>query len=61
MFGTPVPMLQKDAVFHLVWTYAIKAVDDHKKDRCVSNGSTRSGMVHFLDETHANFVDQTSS
>jgi hypothetical protein len=28
MFGTPIPISQEDAVFYLVWTYAIKAVDD---------------------------------
>jgi len=27
MFGTPVSMSKDDAFFHLVWTYAIKAVD----------------------------------
>jgi hypothetical protein len=61
MFGTPVPMLKDDAVFHLVWTYAIKALDNWKKARCVCDGSTRLGMVRILDETYANCVDQTSS
>ena len=61
MFGTPVPMSKEEAVFHLVWTYAIKAVDGRKKARCVCDGSTRSGMVRILDETYANCVDQTSS
>ena len=61
MFGTPVPMSKEDAIFHLVWTYAIKAVDGRKKARCVCDGSTRSGMVRILDETYANCVDQTSS
>ncbi len=61
MFGVPVPMKEKDAVFHLVWTYAIKAVDRRKKARCVCNGSTCSGMVRVLDETYANCVNQTSS
>jgi hypothetical protein len=59
MFGVPVPMKEKDAVFHLVWTYAIKAVDGRKKARCVCNGSM--GMVCVLDETYANCVNQTSS
>ena len=27
MFGVLVPMKEEDAVFHLVWTYAIKAID----------------------------------
>ena len=61
MFGTPVSMSNDDAVFHLVWTYAIQAVDGRKKARCVCDGSTRSGMVRILDETYANCVDQTSS
>jgi hypothetical protein len=54
-------MKEEDAVFHLVWTYAIKAVDGRKKARCVCNGSTHSGMVRVLDETYTNCVDQTSS
>jgi hypothetical protein len=61
MFGTPVEMSEEDAVFHLVWTYAIKAVDGRKKARCVCDGSTRLGMVRILAETYANCVDQTSS
>ncbi len=61
MFGTPVPMSKQDAVFHLVWTYAIKTVDNRKKARCVCNGSTCLGVVCILDETYANCVDQTSS
>jgi hypothetical protein len=61
MFGTLVPMSQEDAIFHLVWTYAIKAVNDHKKARCICDGSTRLGMVCILNETYANCVDQTSS
>jgi hypothetical protein len=31
MFGEPVAVTQEDAVFHLVWTYGIKAVDGRKK------------------------------
>jgi hypothetical protein len=61
MFGTPVAMPQEDAVFHLVWRYAIKALDDRKKVRCVWDGSTCSGMVRILDETYANCINQTSS
>jgi hypothetical protein len=61
MFGEPVAVTQEDAVFHLVWTYAIKAVDGRKKARCVCDGSARSGMVRILAETYANCVDQTSS
>jgi hypothetical protein len=60
-FGTPVPMSEDDAVFHLVWTYAIKVLDDRKKARCVCDGLTRSGMVCVLDKTYANCIDQTSS
>ncbi len=37
MFGTPIPMSKDDAIFHLVWTYAIKALDNRKKARCVCN------------------------
>jgi hypothetical protein len=61
MFGTPVPMSKQDTVFHLVWTYAIKAVDNCKKARCTCDRSTRLGMVCIFDETYANCVDQTSS
>jgi hypothetical protein len=61
MFGTPVPMSEDDAVFHLVWTYAIKVLDDRKKARCVCDGLTRLGMVCILDETYANCINQTSS
>ncbi len=61
MFGVPIPMKEEDVVFHLVWTYAIKAVDGHKKAHCVCDGSTCSGMVPVLDETYANCVNQTSS
>ena len=51
----------EDAIFHLVWTYAIKTVDNCKKACCVCDGSTRSGMVRVLAETYANCVDQTSA
>jgi len=61
MFGNPVRSHDGDTIFHLVWTYAIKAVDGRKKARCVCDGSTRSGSVQILDETYANSVDQTSS
>ncbi len=61
MSGVPVPMKEQDVVFHLVWTYAIKAVGGRKKARCACDGSTRSGMVRVLDETYTNCVDQTSS
>jgi len=61
MFGEPVAMSQEDAVFHLVWTYAIKTVDGRKKAHCVCDWSTCSGMVCILAETYANCVDQTRS
>ncbi len=61
MFGDQIAVEKDDAVFHLVWTYNIKALDGHKKARCVYDGSSRSGSVQVLDETYANCVDQTSS
>jgi hypothetical protein len=44
MFGQPVPQLEDMAVFHSVWTYAIKAVDSRKKARWACDGSPRSGQ-----------------
>ncbi len=61
MFGLPVFKSEGDAIFHLVWTYNIKAVDGRKKACCVCDGSTRSGQVLVLAETYANCVDQTSA
>jgi hypothetical protein len=61
MFGFPVAPSKDDAVFHLVWTYNIKAVDGRKKARCICNGSTWSGKVLVLTETYANCVNQTSA
>ncbi len=63
MFGTPVSAEDDEAIFHLIWTYAIKALDGRKKARCVCvcDRSTRSGSVQILDETYANCIDQTSS
>jgi hypothetical protein len=40
MFGNPVATKEGDAIFHLVWTYNIKAVNGRKKARCVCDGST---------------------
>jgi hypothetical protein len=48
MFGNPVAASESYAIFHLVWTYNIKAVDGRKKARCVCDGSTRSGQVLIL-------------
>ena len=61
MFGSPVMVDSDAAVFHSVWTYAIKAVDGRKKARWACDGSPRSGQAKVLDETYANCVDQTSS
>ncbi len=61
MFGTP-QLVDKDAaVFHTVWTYAIKALDGRKKARFACDGLPQSGQARILDETYANCVDQTSS
>jgi hypothetical protein len=54
MFGEPTPALDGDAIFYLVWTYTIKAVDGREKARCICDGSTRSGQVLVLAETYAN-------
>ncbi len=40
MFGDPVAAGDDDAIFHLVWTYVIKALDGRKKAQCVCDGST---------------------
>ena len=61
MFGDPVETNEGDAIFHLVWTYNIKAIDGRKKARCGCDGSTRTGKVLVLAETYANCVKQTSS
>jgi hypothetical protein len=61
MFGTPIQATTESAVFHLVWTYNVKAADERKKARCACDGSTRSGHVQILDETYAICVDQTSA
>jgi hypothetical protein len=61
MFGTPVAVESKEAVFNLVWSYEIKAVDARKKARCTCDGSPRSAQVRILNETYANCVDQISA
>jgi hypothetical protein len=61
MFGTPCPMQKRDAVFNLIWSYAVKVEDGRKKARCTCDGSTRGGAVRVLDHTHANSIDQTGS
>jgi hypothetical protein len=59
MFGQPVLVTDKLAIFHLVWTYVIKELNSQKKTRCVCNGSPRSGQVRILDHTYANCIDLT--
>jgi hypothetical protein len=61
MFGEPCTVDSEEAVFNLVWTYAIKEVDNRKKARCTCDGSPCSGQVRVLDFTYANCVDQTSA
>jgi hypothetical protein len=61
MFGNPVAAVDDNAIFHLVWTYSIKAVDGRKKACCICDGSSRSGSIQVLDKTYANCVEQTSS
>ncbi len=61
MSGLPVAVESTKVVVNLIWSYGIKAVDGHKKDRCSCSGSTRSGQVRVLNETYANCVDQTSA
>jgi hypothetical protein len=61
MFGDPCALTSDEAVFNLVWTYNIKALDGRKKARCTCDGSPQSGMVRILDKTYANCVKQTSS
>jgi hypothetical protein len=51
MFGDPVTVEKDDAVFYLVWTYGVKALDGRKKARCVCNGLSCSGSVKVMDET----------
>ena len=61
MFGTPVLVKDGNAVFNLVWTYAVKEVDGRKKARCTCDGSTRGGQVRVMDYTYANSPDHTCS
>ena len=56
MFGEPTAAASDNAIFHLVWTYNIKAADGRKKARCVCDGSTRSGHVKILDETTKHYI-----
>ena len=61
MFGSPAAVESNEAVFNLVWSYGIKALNARKKAQCTCDGSPRSGQVRILDETYANCVDQTSA
>jgi hypothetical protein len=61
MFGVPTTITSDEAVFNLVWTYIIKALNGQKKAWCTCNGSPCSGMVRVLNKTYANCVEQTSS
>ncbi len=61
MFGLPQTVDADAAIFPLVWTYIVKALDGCKKARCVCEGSPRTGQATILNETYANCVDQTSS
>ena len=49
MLGQPHMPTNDDSVFHLVWTYNIKALDGRKKARCVGDGSPRAGQARILD------------
>jgi hypothetical protein len=61
MFSLPQMVSSDDAVFNLVWTYAIKRMDNCKKAWCTGDGSPCLGQVQVLDFTYANCVDQTSA
>jgi hypothetical protein len=60
MFDQLVPIEEEMSVIHLVWTYAIKALDSRTKACWACDGSPRLGQAKILDETYANCVDQTS-
>jgi hypothetical protein len=61
MFGDPTKVDSEAAVFHTVWTYAIKALDGWYKACCTCDGSPRSGQARVLEETYANYVNQTGA
>ena len=42
VFGEPVPVTDKGAVFNLVWTYDIKGLGKRKKACCTCGGSTQA-------------------
>jgi hypothetical protein len=59
MFGAPTAVDSDAAVFSMVWTYTIKAIDGQYKACCTCDGSPRSGQARILYKTYANCVDQT--
>ena len=61
MFGALVHVTDMSNVFYLVWSYAVKDLDNRKKARCTCDGSSRGGKVRVLDHTYANCVDHTAS
>jgi hypothetical protein len=61
MFGAPTKVMDRNNVFHLVWSHAVKDLNSRKKACCTCDGSTRGGKVRVLDYTHANCVDHTAS
>ena len=60
MFGDSVAVDKDDAVFHLVRTYNLRAIDGRKKAQYVCDGFSHSGSVQVLNETYANCVNQAS-
>ncbi len=61
MFGPPQLVNKDAAIFLLVWTYNVKALDGCKKACCMCGGSPRTSQATILDETYANCLDQMSS
>eukprot|EP00986_Skeletonema_menzelii_P015723 scaffold12494_cov159-Skeletonema_menzelii.AAC.1 len=61
MFGQPVARQSHMSIFHLLWTYTVKTVDNRKKARCVCDGSSRGGQVRILDHTYANGLEHTGA
>jgi hypothetical protein len=61
MFGATVVVDLEVAVFHLVWTYAIKALNGQKKAQRACDGLPHLGQARILDKTFGNCVEQTSS
>ncbi len=61
MFSPPLLVNEDTAIFPLVWTYNVKALDGCKKACCVCDGSPCTRQATILDKTYTNCVDQTSS